>query len=84
MSGYLIKWLYNTEHRHRAIRFVTPEERHRGEDRAILAQRHALNQAARQAHPERWSGKTRNWEPIEVVSLNPEREPESTPGKITA
>ena len=75
---------YNTEHRHSAIRFVTPEERHRGEDRAILAQRHALNQAARQAHPERWSGKTRNWEPIEVVSLNPEREPESTPVKITA
>lgn len=74
---------YNTEHRHSAIRFVTPEERHRGEDRAILAQRHALNQAAREAHPERWSGKTRNWEPIEVVSLNPEREPERTPGKIT-
>ncbi len=74
---------YNCEHRHSAIRFVTPEERHRGEDQAILAQRHALNQAARDAHPERWSGKTRNWDPIEVVSLNPERELEIMPPKIT-
>jgi transposase InsO family protein len=71
---------YNTEHRHSAIRFVTPDERHRGEDRALLAQRHRLNQAARDRHPERWSGKTRLWDPIEVVSLNPEREPNSTPG----
>jgi putative transposase len=66
-----------------AIRFVTPDERHRGADRDILAQRHALNQAARDQHPERWSGKTRNWDPIEVVSLNPEREAEITPVKGT-
>ncbi|GAA5176088.1 hypothetical protein GCM10023342_20830 [Modicisalibacter zincidurans] len=24
--------------------------------------------------PDRWSGKTRNWTPIGIVSLNPERE----------
>jgi transposase InsO family protein len=74
----LVGW-YNGEHRHSAIRFVTPDERHRGEDQAILAQRHALNQAARDRNPARWSGKTRNWEPIAVVSLNPERTPDSTP-----
>jgi putative transposase len=73
-----VRW-YNGEHRHSAIRFVTPDERHRGEDQAILAQRHALNQAAREHNPTRWSGKTRNWDPIAVVSLNPERTPEITP-----
>jgi hypothetical protein len=38
-----------------------------------------LNQAARDQHPERWSGPTRNWTPITVVSLNPERDLEHTP-----
>ncbi len=54
-------------------RFVTPMQRHTGEDKVILAKRHALNLAARAAHPERWSGDTRNWEPGTLVSLNPER-----------
>lgn len=75
-----VSW-YNHEHRHSGIRFVTPAQRHIGEDREILAQRHALYQAARQQHPARWSGKTRNWEPIQVVSLNPERESTLTPAK---
>lgn len=73
---------YNRVHRHSAIRFVTPDERHRGEDRTILARRHELNQAARDQHPERWSGKTRNWDPIDIVSLNPERKPEMMPISI--
>jgi putative transposase len=63
---------------------VTPEQRHRGEDRAILARRHALNEAARDRHPERWSGNTRNWTPIGVVTLNPEREPEFAPHHVAA
>jgi putative transposase len=67
-----VQW-YNHEHRHSAIRFVTPMQRHTGEDKAILAKRHALNLAARTAHPERWSGDTRNWKPGMLVSLNPER-----------
>jgi len=62
---------YNTEHLHSALRFVTPEQRHRDEDRELLAQRHALYQAARALHPERWSGNTRNWKPDSTVSLNP-------------
>ena len=33
-----VHW-YNHEHRHSAIRFVTPEQRHSGEDKLILAQR---------------------------------------------
>lgn len=68
-----MRW-YNQEHRHSRIRFVTPNERHQNADRAILARRHALYQKVRQRWPERWSGSTRNWDPIGAVTLNPERE----------
>ena len=64
---------YNTEHRHSAIRFVTPDQRHRGDDQPLLANRHRVYQRARAARPERWSGKTRCWTPIGSVWLNPER-----------
>ena len=71
VAGF-VGW-YNTEHRHSAIRFVTPEQRHRGEDRALLASRHQVYERARAARPERWSGRTRNWTPVGAVWLNPER-----------
>lgn len=64
---------YNLEHRHSAIRFVTPDQRHRGEDRELLASRHQVYELARNDHPERWSGPTRNWKPLGPVWLNPER-----------
>jgi len=69
-----VAW-YNTEHRHSSIRFVTPEQRHRGQDRELLAQRRQVYQAARERHPERWSGDLRNWSPLEQVVLHPERRP---------
>ena len=65
---------YNHEHRHDGIRYVTPAQRHAGQDRPMLAERHALNQAARESNPRRWSGQTRNWTPIGAVTLNPERD----------
>jgi transposase InsO family protein len=65
-----VRW-YNHEHRHSAIRFVTPEERHTGRDVALLRARHALYQRAQQRTPERWSGTTRKWTPITEVRLNP-------------
>lgn len=68
-----VEW-YNHEHRHSGIRFVTPVQRHAGDDAKVLAKRHAINQATREANPARWSGKTRNWAPIGTVSLNPERD----------
>ena len=34
-----VQW-YNGEHRHSGIRYVTPAQRHAGEDIAILAARH--------------------------------------------
>ena len=69
---------YNEEHRHSRIGFVTPGERHRGEDKALLEKRHAVYQAAQAQYPTRWSRTTRNWTPIGAVMLNPER-PESEP-----
>ena len=68
-----VRW-YNQEHRHSGIRYVTPAQRHRGDDRAILAARHALYTQARARHPARWSGDTRNWSQILAVTLNPERD----------
>jgi putative transposase len=67
-----IQW-YNHQHRHSRIRFVTPAERHRGDDKAVLAKRHAVYTAAKEQRPERWPGKTRNWEPVGAVMLNPDR-----------
>jgi len=67
-----VTW-YNTEHRHSAIRFVTPDERHRGRDQAILTKRETVYAIARAKHPERWSGPARNWTPTGSVWLNPER-----------
>jgi transposase InsO family protein len=63
--------VYHEQHRHSGIRFVTPIQRHQGLDHEILAQRHALYQQARALHPQRWTGATRNWEPITEVWLNP-------------
>ncbi len=68
-----VRW-YNTEHLHSAIRFVTPDARHFGQDTAQFAKRRAVYAAAQAKHPERWSQTTRNWDPILVVTLNPERE----------
>ena len=69
-TSFFVNW-YNTEHRHSAIRFVTPDERHEGRDKDILAKRHRVYQLARAKNPTRWSAKTRNWEPVETVTLNP-------------
>ena len=68
-----VRW-YNHDHRHSGIRYVSPAQRHAGEDRTILAARHALYTRARALNPARWSGRTRNWSPIGAVTLNPERD----------
>ena len=72
-AARFVHW-YNHEHRHSGIRYVTPGQRHAGQDRPLLAARHAVYQRARQRNPRRWSGQTRNWTPITVVTLNPERD----------
>jgi transposase InsO family protein len=67
-----VHW-YNEEHRHSALKFVTPGQRHRGEDAKILRQRKDLYAAARAQNPARWSGPTRDWTPASSVVLNPGR-----------
>lgn len=68
-----VTW-YNHAHLHSAIRFVTPEQRHRGEDVQILAQRKRVYLQAKSENPERWSGDIRNWDPVKEVHLNPEKQ----------
>lgn len=60
--------------RYSGIRYVSPAQGHAGDDTAILAARHELYVKARERNPRRWSGATRNWTPIEAVTLNPERD----------
>ena|SRR3990167_1380475 len=70
--GTFVHW-YNREHRHSAIRFVTPQERHAGQDTALLSKRVDVYEAAKAKHPQRWSGSTRNWQPLREVHLNPDQ-----------
>ena len=72
-AASFVRW-YNFDHRHSGIRYVSPAQRHAGDDHAILAARHALYTQAREMNPARWSGATRNWSPIGAVTLNPERD----------
>lgn len=68
-----VAW-YNHEHRHSALKFVTPAQRHTGQAEELLRKRIELYEAARARHPERWSGNIRNWVLAPIVCLNPERE----------
>lgn len=70
--GQFVHW-YNQEHRHSAIRFVTPHERHEGLENGLLQRRDDVYEAAKAANPQRWSGPTRNWQPVRVVHLNPDQ-----------
>ena len=68
---------YNEEHRHSALKFVTPGQRHRGEDVALLDQRAKLYEGAKERNPSRWSGPVRNWIRPEEITLNPKKSPKS-------
>ena len=77
-----VRW-YNTEHKHRNLKFVSPEERHAGKDAAIFAQRIKIYEQARSQHPERWSRNIRNWSlpsevwlnrPADIAGTDPQRE----------
>ena len=68
-----VEW-YNGEHRHSGIQFVTPNQRHNGEDRDILENRKAVYKAAKERNPKRWSGDIRDWNSATEVWLNPPKE----------
>ncbi len=65
-----VEW-YNNEHYHSGLNFVTPNTRHTGSAEKIMKKREKVYNAARKAHPERWTRGTRNWELPETVALNP-------------
>jgi transposase InsO family protein len=71
--GTFVDW-YNHEHRHSAVRFVTPAQRHAGQDEELLAKRVEVYEAAKVKNPQRWSGSTRNWQPVRAVHLNPDQQ----------
>ena len=77
---WFVRW-YNTEHRHSAIRFVTPEQRHAGLQDEILANRRDVYAAAHKRNPERWATTTRDWSPVATVALNPQP---CTPAEVAA
>lgn len=63
------RW-YNHEHKHRNLKFVSPAQRHCGDDAAIFAKRVTVYEQARAKHPARWSGNIRNWSLPNEVWLN--------------
>ena len=73
--GQFVQW-YSHEHRHSAIGFVTPAQRHAGLDGELLAARGKVYEAAKARHPNRWSQHTRQWQRVDVVHLNPTKESE--------
>jgi len=71
VDGFIL-W-YNTQHLHSAIRFMTPDDRHFGREDHILANRCKVYEKARYQNPNRWSKSTRDWSPVRLVWLNPEK-----------
>ena len=67
-----VDW-YNHEHRHSQIKYVTPIQRHNGDDAALLERRQAVYRQAKAKRPERWSREIRDWAPVGEVMLNPDR-----------
>lgn len=61
---------YNEQHLHSGIGYVTPADRHRGDDVGILAKRRQAFRSANELNPARWIGKVFNWDRIEKVELN--------------
>lgn len=73
----------NGKPRHSAIRYITPDQRHSGEEHAVLERRRVLYERTRRASPGRWTNATRNWTAIGQVVLNPQRPPGDVPAQST-
>jgi transposase InsO family protein len=78
-----VQW-YNNEHLHSSIKFVTPAQRHRGEDIEILRNRKRVYAIAKGQNPIRWSGDVKNWDYIDEVHLNPEKEKTKDVNEVAA
>lgn len=67
-----VHW-YNTQHKHSALQFTTPQQRHTGEAEMIVEHRRQIYKTAKAQRPERWSGDIRDWNLPGQVWLNPEK-----------
>ena len=68
MKGFTL--FYNTEHRHSGINYVTPNQRHDGQDELVLRRRMNVVAKAKSKHPERWSGEIKSFEINKIVGIN--------------
>lgn len=66
-----VNW-YNNEHLHSALKFITPHQRHTGQDIIILEKRKNTYEIAKKKNPSRWSREIRNWDLPSIVILNPD------------
>ena len=64
-----VEW-YNHQHRHSGIKFVTPQQRHRGAAIASCRQRSHLYEQTRRQNPKRWSKSIRCWFQPDSVWIN--------------
>ena len=71
-----VDW-YNTEHRHSAIGYVTPQQRHDGHDLELFERRNKALNLARLSHPERWGNRVALHGAERIVYLNPIPEKQS-------
>ena len=67
---------YNHTHLHSGLNFITPHQRHTGQDMKIIINRIKVYEEAKKNNPHRWSGGIRNWFLPETVALNPINERE--------
>jgi putative transposase len=68
-AAAFVDW-YVHEHRHSAIKFVIPQQRHSGLAAAICHQRSLVHEQARERHPRRWSRSIRCCQQPAVVWIN--------------
>jgi hypothetical protein len=73
-AAAFVNW-YVHQHRHSAIRFVTPQQRHSGQATAICQQRTQVYEQARQCHPRCWSRSVRCWRQPSVAWINEPPDP---------
>lgn len=81
-ARYWVRWFvrwYNRKHRHSALKFVTPHQRHTGQDVQIMVKRKAVLSQAKAQHTGRWSRGTRNLDLPDSVDLNPQKKKGENP-----
>jgi putative transposase len=63
---------YNFEHKHSALAFCTPHQRHVGDDIELIQKRQELKAQHKKEHPHRWNhSEQRLWARPKSVALNP-------------